>query len=52
VTPRFTFFGRPVDEETLAKFPDQMVLKEIRDGALIVRRRTAQFVPVPRKVTP
>lgn len=49
---RFTFFGRLVDDETLAKLPDHLVLKDNRDGALIVRRRTARFVPVPRKATP
>lgn len=48
---RFSFFGRPIDEETLAKLPDHLVLKDTRDGALIVRRSTQRFVPVPRKAT-
>jgi hypothetical protein len=48
MTP-FTFFTHPVDEATLAKLPDFMVLKDTRDGALVVRRHTERYVPVPRK---
>jgi hypothetical protein len=48
MTP-FTFMGIPVSEEKLAKLPDQLVCLDTRDGALVVRRHTERYVPVPRK---
>lgn len=50
MTP-FQFFGNPVDEETLAKLPDNLVLKDTRDGRLVVRRHTERIVPVPRRAS-
>lgn len=51
---RFSYRGDPVDDETLPTLPDHLVLKDNHDGALIVRRTTTRFVPVPapRKDTP
>ena len=46
----FTFLSRPVDEETLPKLPEHLVLRDTRDGCLIVRRKTQIYVPVPPSI--
>ena len=47
MTTRFRFLGLPVDEATLLKLPENLVLQDTRDGRLVVRRKTEKYVPVP-----
>ncbi len=46
--PVFTFFGFAMTPEQVAKWPDRLVLRDERDGRLVVRMRTEQYVGVPR----
>lgn len=45
---RFKFFGRPVDDDTLERLPERLVLKETRPGGvLVVRYKSEKHIPVP-----
>jgi hypothetical protein len=45
---RYTFIGHPVPAERVADLPDHMTLFDAVYGTHVVRRRTEQYVGVPR----
>jgi hypothetical protein len=50
MTPaRYSFLGFPVSEPEAEKLADKLVLRDERDGRLVVRMRTQEFVGVPRR---
>lgn len=43
MTEPYTFLGHPVPADIAARIADRIVLRDERDGALIVRMRTEQL---------